>query len=240
MDTSIPYHTVIEISAISKWEPGQKYCLRVATIECHYLIQTNNVYTRDQWIHSIIWKKHKFKSERVLRNAIRQEVLIKEIRSLIDMSLSTPVEDTEIYSYPLELISEILQKHALPKPIHEEIIVSLSPLLEKNHPSPEICDFFSKHCIDSPRSHIVIEMFTPVVQRILKHNGDFGKYPRMRLFVQDYLMALISQNDGLKTVQNFVRIMHSTSSQCPFSRVLSNFVAVCLAAVHGCFEQRKS
>lgn len=39
MDTSIPYHTVVEISPISKWEPGQKYCLRIATIECHYLIQ---------------------------------------------------------------------------------------------------------------------------------------------------------------------------------------------------------
>ncbi len=56
MDSSIPYHTIIEISPISKWEPGQKYCLRVATIECHYLIQTNNPYLRDQWIHSITWK----------------------------------------------------------------------------------------------------------------------------------------------------------------------------------------
>lgn len=155
------------------------------------------------------------------------------------MSMTTPVEDTEIYSFPLELVSEILQKHEFPKKAHEEIIIGLSPLLEKNHPSPELCDFFSKHCIDSPRSHIVIQMFTPVVQRILKHNGDFGKYPRMRIFVQDYLMALISQNDGLQKVQSFVRIMHSTSSQCPFSRVLPNFVAVCLAAVHSCFEQRK-
>ena len=47
---------VNEVSAISKWEPGQKYCLRVATFECHYLIQTNNAYLRDQWLHSIIWK----------------------------------------------------------------------------------------------------------------------------------------------------------------------------------------
>ena len=158
---------------------------------------------------------------------------------MIDISLKTQVDYSEVYSYPLELVSEILQKHHLPKQAHEEVIVGLSPLLEKNHPSPEICDFFSKHCRDSPRSHIVIEMFTPVVQRILKHNGDFGKYPRMRLFVQDYLMALISQNAGLQTVQNFVRTMHSPSSQCPFPRVLPNFVAVCLAAIHGCFEQRK-
>jgi hypothetical protein len=65
-------------------------------------------------------------------------------------------------------------------------------------------------------------MFTPVVQRILKHNTvkfiikisnrnltiylkDFGKYPRMRIFVQDYLLALNSQNDGLRVVQDFIR-----------------------------------
>ena len=155
---------------------------------------------------------------------------------MIEMSTTTPIDDSEISQYPLELVSEILQKHQLPKPAHEEIIVALSPLLEKNHPSPEICDFFSKHCRDSPRSHIVIEMFSPVVQRILKHNGDFGRYPRMRLFVQDYLMALASQNAGLQTVQNFVNSMHSSSSHCPFPRVLPNFVSVCLASIHACFE----
>ncbi len=39
MDSNIPYHTIIEVSPISKWEPGQKYYLRIATIECHYLLQ---------------------------------------------------------------------------------------------------------------------------------------------------------------------------------------------------------
>ena len=155
---------------------------------------------------------------------------------MINMSLSIPIEDTEIYQYPLELISDILQKHELPKHVHEQVIVCLGPLLEENHPSPEICDFFSKHCRDSPRSHIVIEMFSPVVRRILKHNGDFGRYPRVRLFIQDYLIALMSQNAGLQTIQNFVIQMHSTSSQCPFPRVLPNFVSVCLASIHGCFE----
>jgi len=62
MEQSVPYHTIMEVSPISKWEPGQKYCLRIATIECHYLIQTNNVYLRDQWIHSIIWKVRNLKT----------------------------------------------------------------------------------------------------------------------------------------------------------------------------------
>ncbi|KAB7497877.1 hypothetical protein Anas_08619, partial [Armadillidium nasatum] len=53
---------------------------------------------------------------------------------------------------------------------NEEIIVTLAPLLENNKPSAEICSFFSRHCSDNPRSRLVIDMFTPVVSRILKHN----------------------------------------------------------------------
>lgn len=34
---------------------------------------------------------------------------------------------------------------------------------------------------------------------------DFGKYPRMRIFVQEYLLALNSQNDGLRVVQDFIK-----------------------------------
>ena len=52
----------------------------------------------------------------------------------------------------------------------EEVIVALAPLLENNTPSPQICNFFSRHCCDAPRSRLVIDMFTPVVRRILKHN----------------------------------------------------------------------
>lgn len=171
---------------------------------------------------------------------MRYKFFLKKIKNMVEMSLITPIEDNEIYQFPLELVSEILQRQNLPKQIHDEVIVCLSPLLEKNHPSPEMCEFFSKHCKNSPRSQIVIEMFTPVVQRILKHNGDFGRHPRMRLFIQDYLTALMSQNQGLVTVQKFVVSMHSPASQCPFPRVLPNFVSVGLAAIHSCFEERKT
>lgn len=90
------------------------------------------------------------------------------------------------------IFSVFQQEFNLPRYVHENVIVALAPLLDKNYPPPEICDFFSrvrsfqrpmkidnstcvfllvlKHCRDSPRSQIVIEMFTPVVQRILKHN----------------------------------------------------------------------
>ena len=159
---------------------------------------------------------------------------------MIDLSLTSRIEDNEIYNHPLELVSEILEKAVLPNYSHEEIIVVLSPLLEKHQPSPQICHFFSKHCRNSPRSQLVIEMFSPVVKRILKHNGDFGRHPHTRHFVKEFLMALVAQHDGFDSVQHFVAIMHSMTSRCPFPRVLPNFVAVCLAAIHECFEQQRN
>ncbi len=171
--------------------------------------------------------------------AVRSEVLIREIKNLIDVCTSVPLENSEIYEYPLGLISDILQRNNLLKSTHEDVITALGPLLEKNNPSPAICDFFSQHCRDYPRSKVVIEMFTPVVQRILKHNTDFGRYQRMRQFIQDYLMAVISQNAGLLTVQKFIAKMHTNLIQCPFPRVLHNFVSVCLAGIHTFFEQRR-
>ncbi|XP_013393269.1 C-Maf-inducing protein-like [Lingula anatina] len=161
---------------------------------------------------------------------------------MVDYSLSTPIHDTSVYQFPLELVSEILQQNEefLSKIEHENIIVAIAPLLEKNHPTQEICDFFSKHCRNSPRSKIVIELFTPVVHRILKHNMDFGKHPRSRAFITEYIQALSSQNDGIRVVKNFVKTMHGPTSVCPHPRVLPNLVAVCFAAIYGCYEDRKT
>lgn len=60
---------------------------------------------------------------------------------------------------------------------------------------------------------------------------DFGKYPYVRRFVQDYIQALNSQNDGRRVVHEFVHSMHGQTSTCPHLRVLPNLVAVCTAAV---------
>ena len=34
---------------------------------------------------------------------------------------------------------------------------------------------------------------------------DFGKYPRMRTFIQEYIQALSAQNDGIAVAQRFVK-----------------------------------
>ncbi|UJR36212.1 hypothetical protein I4U23_028944 [Adineta vaga] len=245
MDKPILYSSIEDVSIWSKAkviDSDCRFCLRIVTSDCIYFFQVNNFHLRDQWFYSIQWKRNKLKFERILRSANRPEVLLKEMTNMIDFALSTPIEDVEVHHFPTEIISEILQQqqYNLPRYVHENVIVALAPLLEKNYPSPEMCDFFSRHCRDSPRSQIVIEMFTPVVQRILKHNTDFGKYPRMRIFVQDYLLALNSQNDGLRVVQDFIKRIHGPTMVCPFPRVLSNFVSVCLAAIYNFFEDRKN
>jgi hypothetical protein len=62
----------------------------------------------------------------------------------------------------------------------------------------------------------------------------------MRIFVQEYLLALNSQNDGLRVVQDFIKRIHGPTMICPFPRVLSNFVSVCLAAIYNFFDDRKN
>eukprot|EP00069_Balaena_mysticetus_P018198 bmy_11102T0 len=183
-----------------------------------------NSYLRDQWFHSLQWKKKIYKYKKVLSNPSRWEVVLKEIRTLVDMALTSPLQDDSINQAPLEIVSKLLSE-------------AIAPLLENNHPPPDLCEFFCKHCRERPRSMVVIEVFTPVVQRILKHNMDFGKCPRLRLFTQEYILALNELNAGMEVVKKFIQSMHGPTGHCPHPRVLPNLVAVCLAAIYSCYEE---
>ena len=68
---------------------------------------------------------------------------------------------------------------------------------------------------------------------------DFGKYPRMRILVQDYFLALNQQNDGLNLARMFIATVHGHGSTCPHPRVCSNIVSVGLAAIFSLFEHRR-
>uniref|UniRef100_A0A9J8CHJ1 C-Maf-inducing protein n=2 Tax=Cyprinus carpio TaxID=7962 RepID=A0A9J8CHJ1_CYPCA len=179
-----------------------------------------------------------YKYRKVLNNPSRWDVVLKEIRALVDMALTSPLQDESIHQAPLHIISTLLAENTnLSAQDHENIIVAIAPLLENNHPPPDLCEFFCKHCRERPRSMVVIEVFTPVVQRILKHNMDFGKCPRLRLFTQEYILALNELNAGMEVVKKFIHSMHGPTGQCPHPRVLPNLVAVCLAAIYSCYEE---
>lgn len=85
----------------------------------------------------------------------------------------------------------------------ENLIVALAPVLEYVQPSPEVCAFFSKHCKGQLYNNEVLDVFLPAVHRILKHNMDFGKYPHLRMFVQDYIYTLFCK-DYADVVREFV------------------------------------
>lgn len=241
MEAPILYSNIEDVNNISRWDAGQKFCIRVTVSDGSLLLQAKNSYLRDQWLHSIQWKRYSLKYEKLLKNASRVDVLIKEIKNMVDMSLTTPIQDVSVHQFPLDLVSHLLQENvdSISQTAHEQIFLALAPLLEMNHPTQEICAFFIKHCKDCPRSKIIIELFTPVVHRILKHSVDFGKFTRMRSFIQEYIQALSAQNDGITVTQNFVKSVHGMCSTCPHPRVLPNLIAVCLAAIYNCYEERK-
>ncbi|CAF3846647.1 unnamed protein product [Rotaria sp. Silwood1] len=229
MDKSIAYSIIENISVWSKsklicWH--DRFGIRIVTNNHNYFFRVNTLDLRDQLFYSIQWRLNKFKFEHIFRSADNPEELLKEIRNMINITMTTPIEDSEIHPFVLDIISEILQQQEFDSSrlVREDVIAALSPLLEINYPSPEMCDFFSRHCRDSPRSQIVIEMFTPTVQRILKHNVNFSAYPRIKLLLQEYFLALNSQNDGLLVVEDFIKRL--------FKNVVKNLVEDTRCEVH--------
>jgi hypothetical protein len=99
--------------------------------------------------------------------------------------------------------------------------------------------YFITHSARNPRSVLISQLLTGVVEWILKRNADFGKHPYMRKLVQDYLGALYGQNNGKAAVEDLVRKLHGPSSVCPHPRILPNLVTVCLASLHCAFTQNK-
>ncbi|KAJ8416315.1 hypothetical protein AAFF_G00383370 [Aldrovandia affinis] len=237
METTLSYSSIEDLQLLS-WDNAPKYCLQLSFPGGTILLQAANSYVRDQWFYSLQWKKKLYKYRKVLTRPSRWEVVLKEIRGLVELALTSPLQDDSIHQAPLHIISTLLSQNTNLSPQeHENIIVAIAPLLENNPPPPDLCEFFCKHCRQRPRSMVVIEVFTPVVQRILKHNMDFGKCPRLRLFTQEYILALNELNAGMEVVKKFIQSMHGPTGQCPHPRVLPNLVAVCLAAIYSCYEE---
>ncbi|CAF2135926.1 unnamed protein product [Rotaria magnacalcarata] len=242
-DNSIAFSVIKDISVRSKFKiihRNSQFCITIVTNDHINLFKLNTRDLRDQLFYSMKWKLNKFKFEHNLRSTDNSEILLKEIKNVVDFTMAIPIEDVEIRYFPLEIICEILQKqefNSIPF-VYENAIEALAPLLEKKYPSPEAYDFFTRYCRDSPRSPIVLDMFALSVQKILKHT-DFSTCLPIRTLVQEYLLSLNSQNDGLQAVDNFIKRMHSPTMVCPFLRVLSNLISVCLAGIYSFFKERK-
>lgn len=82
-------------------------------------------------------QKKIYKYKKVLSNPSRWEVVLKEIRTLVDMALTSPLQDDSINQAPLEIVSKLLSEVRPP--------LGLIPLCATcPHPSPSnTCKFYS-------------------------------------------------------------------------------------------------
>lgn len=232
---SIPYSSLEEVFIVpGRWDNGHRFCIRLVVSHGSILLQANNAYTRDQWYHSIMWKRYVFKYRNIIKSSLKPEVILKELKNLVELTTSTPLQDECISHVPIEIVSRLLNEDInlwSDRNASEELIMTIAPLLENTTPSPEIYLFFSQHCILHPRSSLITDIFTPIVYRILKHNVDFGKCPFTRKLVRVYIGALSLLNDSNEVIRRFVMSIHGSSCGCPHPRILPNLISVCLAAV---------
>lgn len=56
MESPIPYWHIEDVNVISRWDAGQRFCIRITIPDGSVLLQARNYYIRDQWLHSIQWK----------------------------------------------------------------------------------------------------------------------------------------------------------------------------------------
>lgn len=59
-------------------------------------------------------QKKIYKYKKVLSNPSRWEVVLKEIRTLVDMALTSPLQDDSINQAPLEIVSKLLSEVSRP------------------------------------------------------------------------------------------------------------------------------
>nr|XP_039253219.1 C-Maf-inducing protein-like isoform X1 [Styela clava] len=214
------------------------HLIKLVCNDASYLIQAPDAYQRDRLLHSVEWKKKVCKYKKSLSSSSKPETTLQELQKLVKLTLDGPLYIDDTHNTLLDIVSNLISRNqdVVNSVSNESLITTLAPLFEKNEPSIEICNFFTKHCRDCPRSRVVIDMFMPVVLRILKYNTNYGKSMWLRTFVKEYIQALSMQNDGEEAVRAFVRNIHGPLSVCPHNRILNNLVAVCLAAIYDSFS----
>lgn len=241
IELSVKYALMEDVHCLPQWDSNvDKFCIRIFIPEGSILLQTNHAYTRNQWLYSIQWRRNLYRYRRIVElSSGRPEVLLKETKCLVEQVKSCPLQGDNLSLKAVVLISRLIYQifaGSLPKTMLDPVIHCLAPLLDTVCTVTEVSPWLSRFCNDYPRSRLIDEVLSEVAQQTLKKTMDFGKYPTARIFVQDFLLAMHSQNNGRDKVKNFISNVHSLSSCCPHPRVLPNLVAVSLAAIHGTFD----
>jgi hypothetical protein len=239
MSCGVPYCDIQDV--LIPLSPGTRtsYCL-VLNIPSSgsLLLQTSNAYTRDQWYHSLIWKITSGRFRHLFQKISKPEELIAELKDLVAFCLSTPISDQIIYQLPLNTVSSILlhHSHQVQDTLKAFLIKIITPILEFTSLTPAICKSYQRISKNHPDAD-VNTAFLSSVQRILKHNTEFGKFHYLRMFVQEYLCTVYRVRKSYEDIQLVVASLHSSNTVCPHQRVLPNLVTVSLAAFYSVYDE---
>lgn len=124
----------------------------------------------------------------------REDVILRELRTMVDFALWTPLQDERVASAPLEAVTKLLEEVAADAKVAEnaardrrnwaEAVLSVvAPLLEKAAPPSALARVLARLTQQHPRSQLV-HMLRPAITRCLKHTVDFSKSPDMRKLLQ--------------------------------------------------------
>ncbi|KAK1120477.1 hypothetical protein K0M31_012454 [Melipona bicolor] len=253
----IPYNNMSDIRkyAVTRWDPTYKNCLSIVLPNSSLLLQANNAYTRDQWYHSILWKRSIFKYQHLVSLNTREEVIIKELKSMVDFALWTSLQDERVSVAPLEAVAKHLEDLVIEESSEkyseksteeisryrndrkhwtEAVLSVVSPLLDKVALPVCLTRVLVKLAQQHPQSSLVTAII-PAITRCLKHTVDFGKSLDMRKLLQVFIAALYIA-DGEQAIRDYIASVHGPGSDCPHPRVLANLVSVCVAAIFHRFE----
>ncbi|XP_012227152.2 C-Maf-inducing protein-like [Linepithema humile] len=247
----VPYSSMSEVRkyAVAGWDPAYKNCLSIVLSDGLLILQASNAYTRDQWYHSILWKKSIFKYQHLVSTSTREEVILRELRIMVDFALWTPIQDERVAGAPLEAAAKLLEEPGVDSDLDtktddtvrdrrswaEAVLSVVVPLLEKAAPQASLARALARLAQQHPRSQLV-PMLSPAITRCLKHTVDFGKSPDMRKLLQVFVAALYENNDGEQAIKDYISSVHGPGSDCPHPRVLPNLVSICVAAIFHRFE----
>ncbi|XP_004930164.1 C-Maf-inducing protein [Bombyx mori] len=238
LESPLSYSCMQEVYCISRWDPARKYCLRIVMPHGSLLLQANDAYTRDQWYHSIIWRRNIIRYRNFLTKTVRKEVVLKELKNMVDFVMTTPLQDESVTRAPLLILTDLISENkesADWEEWAENLTNVAAPLLAERCATGELCASLARLCRQRPRA-APLPALAPPVRRVLTRNVDFARAPNARRLVRDYISALSAHNSGSSLVRRFVEVTHGNRAACPYPRAAPNLAAVALAALDDFFR----
>lgn len=104
------YLNVLSTAFRKQKRQNSKYKAAHLTAADRKNISSQGIYCGVSATLSFFLQKKIYKYKKVLSNPSRWDVVLKEIRTLVDMALTSPLQDDSIHQAPLEIVSKLLSE----------------------------------------------------------------------------------------------------------------------------------